>query len=208
MAAETKQTESFVLLGGKLCLDFVNTAGSHASTNPNEHLKSYADLMSWSEQAGIFVEREARRILREAARRLSEADAVLRRAITLRESLYRIFSAVASGESPKNADLAVLNGELLEAMNRSQIVSTADGFAWTWSDEQAALDPMLWRIARSAADLLTSDEVGRVRECADEVCGWVFLDMSKNQSRRWCDMKECGNQAKSRRHYERLKARR
>ena len=93
-------------------------------------------------------------------------------------------------------------------MNRSQIVSTADGFAWAWSDEQAALDPMLWRIARSAADLLTSGELGRVRECADEVCGWVFLDMSKNQSRRWCDMKECGNQAKSRRHYERIKAHR
>ena len=65
---------------------------------------------------------------------------------------------------------------------------------------------MLWRLAVDASDLLTSTDLDRVRECSGDTCSWLFLDRSRNRSRRWCDMADCGNRAKARRHYSRLKA--
>ena len=142
-------------------------------------------------------------LLQEAARRPAQAAAVLEQAIALREAIYRIFSAVAHKLPPEAADLDNLNAALSEALSRSQIIPAADGFAWDWSGD-GALDQMLWPIARSAADLLTSEEIHRIGECADDRgCGWLFLDMSRNHSRRWCDMKDCGNRAKASRHYQR-----
>ena len=77
---------------------------------------------------------------------------------------------------------------------------------WTYTFEERKLDQMLWPIIRSAAELLTSDKLDRVCECPGENCGWLFIDMSRNRSRRWCDMKDCGNRAKARRHYRKTKA--
>ncbi|MBI4413448.1 MAG: CGNR zinc finger domain-containing protein, partial [candidate division NC10 bacterium] len=79
-------------------------------------------------------------------------------------------------------------------------------FAWRWTGDGQRLDRMLWAVTRSAADLLTSGELAAVRECEAETCAWLFMDRSRNRSRRWCDMKACGNRAKARRHYERKKA--
>ncbi|MCB0153982.1 MAG: CGNR zinc finger domain-containing protein, partial [Anaerolineae bacterium] len=55
----------------------------------------------------------------------------------------------------------------------------------------------------SAAELLTSDRLNRVGQCAGESCGWLFLDTTRNHSRRWCEMEHCGNRAKAKRHYRR-----
>ena len=99
----------------------------------------------------------------------------------------------------------VILDDPLVSRTHARIVSTKEGFKWDWSEE-LALDRMLWFIARSAADLLTSGNLDRVRQCGDEECGWLFIDTTKNRSRRWCDMTDCGNRAKARRHYSRLRA--
>jgi predicted RNA-binding Zn ribbon-like protein len=197
----------FDLFGGRLCLDFVNTLnGSRATGHTEEKLTSYADLVSWGRQTGVITERVARRLLREAAERPGEASAVLEDAISLREAIYGILAAAINERPPEKADLATLNAALSNAMRRSEVVKTADGFDWDWSTAEGALDPMLWPVARSAAELLTSDDLTRTRECGGDECTWLFLDTSKNRSRRWCDMRGCGNRAKSRRHYERKRA--
>ena len=126
---------------------------------------------------------------------------MLQRAINLREALYRIFQVVAQGSSPEKSDLSTLNTEFSLAMGRACIVSAEDSFTVDWTDKEKALDRMLWTIARSAADLLTSEGLDDVRVCAADDCNWLFLDTSKNHSRRWCDMKSCGNRAKVRKHY-------
>jgi predicted RNA-binding Zn ribbon-like protein len=64
---------------------------------------------------------------------------------------------------------------------------------------------MLWPIVDAAADLLVRGEPERIKTCGSATCGWLFLDLSRNRSRRWCDMKDCGNRAKARRHYARRK---
>jgi predicted RNA-binding Zn ribbon-like protein len=193
-------------IDGHLSLAFANTVAWRASDSPEEGLASYRDLVSWGQQARILTDHQAEQLLNEAARRPREATAVLERAITLREAIYRIFSALSGGHPPEAADLAKLNAELSHAMGRSQIVPRDEDFAWEWVDADGLLDRMLWAVVRDAADLLTSDDLNRVRECAGDGCGWLFFDRSRNRSRRWCAMEDCGNRAKARRFYERRRA--
>lgn len=187
-----------------LCLDFANTVDWHASDHPEEQLNTYTDLVSWANHVGVLTDREARYLSREAAHRPADAAAVLEKAVTLREAIYRVFSAVAGGRSPEAGDITALNAVMPRALARLQVVQTTGGFAWGWTGDKSELDRMLWPLARSVADLLTSDKLDRVGQCAnDRGCGWLFLDMSRNRSRRWCDMKDCGNRAKAKRHYHR-----
>lgn len=193
------------MVGGRLCLDFANTVHSFYAEEKRDELKSYADLVEWSREAGVITDAEARRLLREANAHPVKANRALERAKALRDAIFKIFAATASERSPARDDLLTLNSVLAESLTHARVVAGADGFVWGWAEEDA-LDRLLWPLARSAADLLTSDELSRTRECGGEDCTWLFMDTSKNRSRRWCDMKGCGNRAKSRRHYERRRA--
>jgi len=191
----------FQFVGGDLCLDFCNTVGGKRSATTREKLKSYADFVSWCEQAGLIANSAATTLLQRAARQPREAASVLERAIELREAIYRIFSALGLKKEADESDLARLNSELARAPGRLRLAASKDGFAWEWSNDGRALDQSLGPIARAAGDLLTHGEtVKHVSECAAENCGWLFVDSSKNHSRRWCEMRDCGNRAKVRRH--------
>ena len=192
----------FEFTANSLCLDFTNTLNDRTREHPRELLNSYTDLVVWSQQAHLLIEDEATRLLIEADRHPEQADIVLRRAIKVREAMFGIFSALSAETLPRGSDLDVLNEALSEAMAQARIVRSQDGFNWDWAGEEGALARPLWPIVRLAAELLTSVELSKVRVCAAEDCGWLFLDTSKNHSRRWCDMNTCGNRAKARKHYE------
>jgi predicted RNA-binding Zn ribbon-like protein len=196
----------FEISGGSLCLDFTNTVDWRPSPRRRELLNSYEDLISWSEQAGALGGKEARRLRRRAAAQKGRAASVLRRARHLREAIFGVFVAAASDARPPAEALALINEALPGALGRLRLSGGAEGVGWTWTDEPA-LDRMLWPVLRSAADLLTSGDLDRVRVCAADKCDWLFLDKSRNRSRRWCDMTVCGNRDKVRRHYERSRAR-
>jgi predicted RNA-binding Zn ribbon-like protein len=195
--------KKFQLVGGELCLDFCNTVGGKRGAITRESLNSYLDLLSWSRQAGVVETSEAEALARKAARQTAEAGAALERAVGLREAIYRILTAVAAEKTPRASDLAVLNSELGRALGRLRIrpVKGPERFALQWANEDEALDQAFGPVARSAAHLLTApDRVSRVHQCGGDNCGWLFIDSSKNHSRRWCDMRDCGNRAKVRRH--------
>ena len=194
------------LIGGWDCLDFVNTVSGLRRENPPDYLNSYADLVLWGQHVGLLGEEEADQLMGEAKRRPAQADQVFGQAIALRETIYRIFAAIIAGERPAMADLTDLNAVLSEALGRLQLVPAAEGFAWDWRDEKKALERLVWPLARSAAELLTSADLKRVRQCGGGDCEWLFVDTSRNRSRRWCDMKSCGNRAKAQRHYKRKRA--
>ncbi|MGH7393999.1 MAG: CGNR zinc finger domain-containing protein [Candidatus Methylomirabilales bacterium] len=202
-APALKAASTFDLSGGRVCLDFTNTLSKRLTSHPRELLVSYGDLVAWSRQAGVVTGLEAQGLIRKARRRPVDAAAVLDRAIALREAIYRVFSAVAAERPARGGDLATLNAALAEALPLLGIAPEGDGFGWAWTGDGQRLDRMLWPVTRSAADLLTSPELAAVRECEAESCAWLFMDRSRNRSRRWCDMKACGNRAKARRHYER-----
>ena len=125
----------------------------------------------------------------------------------MRETIYRIFGALALDEPPQAFDLDQLNAHLSSNLGHLRLVRSRKGFTWSWAEQDESLDRPLGPIARSAADLLTSPHLlERVRQCEGDTCGWLFVDSTKNHSRRWCVMSDCGNVAKVRRF--RLKKRR
>lgn len=194
------------LSAGRLCLDFANTANWHAAETPEELIPDYPHLLAWSRLAGLCNARQAEHLLQQAAYQPAEAIAIHARAIVLREAVYRLFSALSHEHEPDADDLATINRELAHAFDHLSVVEEGNGFGWEWR-ESDVLDQFLWPIVRSAADVLTSEDLSRVRECAGDPCGWLFLDTSRNRTRRWCSMASCGNRAKARRHYERTKSR-
>jgi predicted RNA-binding Zn ribbon-like protein len=199
-----KPQHVFELTGGVLCLDFVNAVDHrHSLQRFVEHLKSYGGLLSFAAQSGILSKAERTQLEKTASRNLAAAHRTLQEAVKLREGIYRIFAALAAGGQPPADDLRLLNRHAQTALRHMRLQPANGGFGWGW-EQEPALDAPLWRIAKSAGDLLISGEVPAVRECAAETCGWLFLDRSRNRSRRWCDMKICGNRAKARRHYKLL----
>jgi predicted RNA-binding Zn ribbon-like protein len=191
---------------GNLALDFANTAEFHASDHPDEMLESYADLVSWATAAGLLSQNEAEALLAKAKMDSQAASKAFGDAIELRELIYRMFSAIAGDESPDQTDFLEFNRTLAKSLINSQISPSREGYTWSWQNMGDSLDSMIWPIARETADLLTSKEVGRLGECADDRgCGFLFIDTSRNHSRRWCSMEVCGNRAKAMRHYQRKK---
>lgn len=203
MSHKKRDIGDLELLGGKLCLDFVNTVDWRGAEIPQEFLNSYSDLIRWSRHVGLITNREGQILIQKANQRPSEAENVLARAIELRETNYRLFYSIAEGTSPSKKDLTGFNKYLSHTMKQSGIIETKDGLTWDSAGNKDKLDWILNPIVRSAADLLVSGDLERVKRCADFSCGWLFLDVSRNKSRRWCDMKDCGNRAKASRFYKR-----
>ncbi|HEX5042920.1 MAG TPA: ABATE domain-containing protein [Candidatus Polarisedimenticolaceae bacterium] len=196
--------KTFDLSGGNLCLDFANTARYVGA--PREDLPTYRALVSFAEQAGALTRADARALAAAAEKKPAAAARVLARGIALRNAIFRIFSAVAGERKVDSEDLALLDRAAADAAAHARLVPREGGFRWeVEATALRELEGPLWPVVRSATDLLTSSEVGTVRECALETCSWLFLDHSKNQKRRWCDMKICGNRSKARRHYARTK---
>jgi predicted RNA-binding Zn ribbon-like protein len=161
-------------------------------------------LVSWSVQAGLVTKADADRLRSEAVSRPRAAAATLRRAVELREAIFTLFVAIARrGNVPPEA-LDAVNAALPEALAALRVEPDAGSFSWRFAHDKTDLAPMLAPIVRSAAELLTTPTSSgpRVRL---RTCFWLFLDHSKNGTRRWCDMKVCGNRAKARRHYQRGK---
>ncbi|HYH78516.1 MAG TPA: ABATE domain-containing protein [Longimicrobium sp.] len=193
------------LAGGHLALDFANTAGVHGDAPESEWLSGYRDLVWWGLRAGVIDDPAAGALLARGDEEADAAASVFARAITLREALYRVFAPVCHGACPENDDLALINAELSRALPHLRVASAGEqAFAWAWEGD--GLDRVLWPVVRAAAELLTSGELARIGECEGDNCEWLYLDTSRNRSRRWCVMSDCGNRAKARRHYHRARA--
>jgi predicted RNA-binding Zn ribbon-like protein len=187
------------VLGGALCLDYVNTVDPRLREPREEFIGSYRDLVRWGEFIEVVEPSEATAALAAADEDEREARLVHARAIELREALYGLFSPEAP---PAASWRATLEREWRHAMAHATIEPARSGFRLDW-DDQPALDRILWPVARSAVELLSSPDLARVGECRGEGCGWLFLDTSKTHRRRWCSMAICGNREKARRHRQR-----
>jgi len=191
---------------GWLCLDFANTVDWHASENPVESLNKYADLIKWSAKRGIISGDAKDVLLRKSEEKPVEAEAVVEKARETRENIYQILSDTVHGKPIKIADLKGFNRALAGTLSHSRLAPNERGLRWDWDSSSDKLDSIIWPVVKSAVDLMTSGAMKRVGQCADEKgCGWLFWDSSRNRSRRWCDMKDCGNRAKVRRFYARSK---
>ena len=204
MAGAASTSKGFEFNSGRLCLDFANTVRARPLSDRIESISTYADLLAWARQSTILTPGEAASVGEKAHQQPGAAADALAQTLCLREAIYGLFSALAAGLLPPAPDLRTLNRAIGRAMSRAGVArSSRGGFEWGWPESTLGLDRIAWWVARSAAELLTSSDLTGVRECAGYDCGWLFMDGTKNRSRRWCDMSTCGNRAKGRRHYER-----
>jgi len=199
MKASTIPT--LTLAGGALCLDFVNTVDDYRSEHPSEYLTDYAALAAWGRHVEILDPERMKKLIATAAQRPEEAARVHQQALALRAALYRLFTTRRTNRKPQAEDLIDLNELLGEALSQGRLRLVEDQYLWHWTGKSDNLVQILYPVVRSAADLLTSDRLASLGEC--ENCGWLFIDTSRNHSRRWCTMEACGNRAKARRHYQR-----
>jgi predicted RNA-binding Zn ribbon-like protein len=191
-------SHDFSFDGGALCLDFANTFGDRP-ISVEENLKGIEDLFAWGTAAGLVSDDEIDRV----RRRVKEPEVVFGDAIELREAIYAICTSLAAKRVPSRRDLKILNSVLRTALPNLELGIRGGGCCWEWADASTVSDRILWPVARSAADLLTSAASAQIRECAGDGCSWLFLDTSRNHRRKWCSMSSCGNRAKARRHYAR-----
>jgi len=206
---ETMRAEPyrFEFVGGEPCLDFTNTASGDRRVEITEHLHGYADLVAWARQGELLSPAQGRSLVLRAQREPAAAAAALAAAIELREALFETFLALAEGRRPSPQPLEVLNRALADALAHRRVVQSGRGFSLGWDDSDD-LRRMLWPVALSAAELLAGEHGAPVKLCGmfeTTGCSWLFVDESRNGSRRWCSMKDCGNRAKARRHYQRVK---
>ncbi|KWH00142.1 CGNR zinc finger domain-containing protein [Burkholderia cepacia] len=184
-----------------LSIDFANTLYWRGADTPTETFGTLDDLLTWCrEQAGVPAG------LADACRVRDKDDesAMLARALALREALYRLFHAQAEQREPHADDLALLGGFLAEAAPRVALARIDGAYAWRIGGAGATLEALLSPVLWSAIDLLGGARLAKVKRCANDACQWLFIDDSKNGSRRWCSMSSCGNRAKAYRHYHKV----
>lgn len=204
--APASAVEPSDFIGGHPALDFHNTVSWESAGLRNDRLGTFADLARWARAAGLVTAVEAHALERDAEGDPVRAAAVLAEARELRGVLHDILSALAQASAPPAARLAALNAVLRTALPTLALAWDADHFEWRAGDH-LALDTLLARLAWSAAQLLTAGNLTRLRQCANPECGWLFLDTTRNWSRRWCSMADCGSRAKARRYYQRKRER-
>jgi predicted RNA-binding Zn ribbon-like protein len=200
-----KHVRNFQLIAGQPALDLVNTLDwRFREGEPEELLASYSDLVGFAAQLNLLTTRQARQLLRAASEKA--AASLLEAARELREALAAILYGAKNGRKPDAEPVKTLERCLNVARAHQELGWDAGRLQWCWTDAESAPDLPLWQIALSAERLMTSDQLAWVRECGNPECRWLFLDTSKNHTRRWCDMRLCGNRMKARRFKAQRKA--
>jgi predicted RNA-binding Zn ribbon-like protein len=192
-------------VAGRLSLDFLNTVDPRHAEPRLEYLTGYPAVLDWAQAAGAVGSADHERLGREVTGRA--ADRALRRVLDYREALYRLLAAAIASRAVSEPDLALVNAVLREATSHHVLLPGELGGVRDGWLEPGGPEQMLWPVAVDAWDLLTEPVLARVKECPgdDGACGWLFLDTSRSGTRRWCDMRTCGNRAKARAHYTRTR---
>jgi len=194
------------LVGGAAILDLANTQSGPPGGSPDiESLGAFDDVIRWAERADALDPDAARRLARVAARRPAEARAAFERTMALRRDAYDVFSALATGRQPPAAELARLREAATEALMHAAVADADGTFALRWA---ATDDPnrAWWPVAYAGLELLLHGPLDRIKGCGG--CRYLFLDETKNRSRRWCSMNDCGTREKMRTYVARRAARR
>ena len=184
----------------ELCLSFCNTVPNRRADQKTDKLQSFQDLVSWFRKRELISSKQAAKLENPGPK----STALLMRATELSEATYRLFAATSENKSSTLDDIAILNRSLAPALASVRMNASKKPFLLDYGETPESLNGP---IAISAANLLASPDAGRVRTCDGATCTWLFIDRTKNKSKRWCEMSDCGNRAKQRRHYERIKKR-
>lgn len=170
---------------GRLALDFCNSLSPDRPVGDRDRLPDPAALLAWAHRAGWPL---------PGVNQVTAND--LQAFRSLRQRLWNLFNAAIDGKAADPADIDALDGAVLDAFSALRLQAAGGGQPLTWQETAGPVDRLRHAIARDAADLLTSGDFKRLKRCPGEYCGWLFYDGSKNGTRRWCVMEDCGTRAK------------
>jgi len=160
-------------------------------------------IAAWAAQAGILSVSEAGRLQAGALRNyvhlklLGKKRASLREdARALREGLRQMLQRAARDGKVAPRDVETLNLLLKRFPAAARIERSNGDWTMSWESQAGGAEKIFYAIVKSAAELVATGRWRAVRECASDTCTWIFLDTSKNHSRRWCEMARCGNREK------------
>ena len=190
---------SLPLVGGLLALDFVNTASGRETEGFRENLRNAADLVAWARHAAVFDEAAEVRLQRRCEDEPPFARRLMAEALRLRDAIFRLDAALAQNRGPAQDDIDMIAATHAACLGRGRLTTQDGGFGWTWDVESAPEASILGPIAASAMALITTADRARLKQCQGHHCGWLFLDTTKSNNRRWCEMDVCGNRAKQKR---------
>ena len=195
----------FELTGGHPALDLVNTLDwRFRESGPEELLENYEDVVRFGEQTGLMSAGDGRKLLLKVSE--SKAAKVLAAVRELRESAAKALYAVVDGGTPSASTIKQLENFFAIAKEQEELRWDGGKLEWNLRNASSLPELPLWLLSLSTAALMTSEQLHLVRECGNAECRWLFLDTSKNHTRRWCDMKICGNRMKARRFKAQLRA--
>ena len=195
----------FELSGGHPALDLVNTLDwRFRESGPEELLEGYADVVRFTEQTGLMNAADARKLIRSVPE--SKAAKVVSAVRDLREAAADALYAVVDGNSPSASVVKRLEHCFRSARQNQELKWDGEKLQWTLPQTSSLPASPLWLLSLSTYSLLVSDQMHLLRECGNAECRWLFVDTSKNHTRRWCNMKICGNRMKARRFKAQLRA--
>jgi predicted RNA-binding Zn ribbon-like protein len=186
------------LRGGHAVIDFVNTVAWRGDDARRiDYLVDYSDVVAWCRHARVLSTAEADELSRAARSETAAAQRIVARAKRFREALHALWTADAPSALP------TITAEYASAVRRRELRPIDGRVAWV--DRKMTFHGPVDRLAVAAVDLITEIPSDRVKQCDDAACGWLFLDSSHRQNRRWCSAADCGNRDRARRHYERAR---
>ena len=196
-----KTIKTIPLDGGRLCFDFINTVHSWKTEDRTDFFTNHDDFLVWCRRLSLTT--PTKRALSKNRDR-SDFNTALEKIIRVRKVLYQLFSSIAEGATPGREVEAAFNGYLADALKRIRIRVSAGKLSILIDEEDDPLLAPLFHILKSCYDVLTLDEIGRIKQCSN--CGWIFYDSTRNNRRRWCNPLTCGSMDKSKRYYWRTRA--
>jgi predicted RNA-binding Zn ribbon-like protein len=193
------------LVGCDLALDFTNTSSGRGHPTHQEHLLTAEHVVAWARHAKVVAPADGEWVLAALNRDKGLASGLLDRAWGLREIIYSIGVEVAANRRAPPDIVNSLAHVHAACIAQAKLAPHGSGFVWSWVPQEAPIESLLGPIALSALTLLTQADLSRIKQCQGDHCGWLFLDTTKNKSRRWCEMEVCGNRAKQKRHQIKLR---
>ncbi|MGW8178591.1 MAG: CGNR zinc finger domain-containing protein [bacterium] len=196
----TIKLQELKILEKRPAINFTNTIDWRGKEPPSDYLNNYSDLIDWGGYAGLLNEIQVRELKKKAEESPEKAAKAYEEAIRFREASYRIINQISKGQKIDPTDKEILDHETRAML--SHLTLNLESKQLELQGE-LGLNYLLMLLVKDMVDLLTSDELPRVKRCSSDECGWLFIDTSKNNSRKWCQMRACGNRAKARRYYSR-----
>jgi predicted RNA-binding Zn ribbon-like protein len=196
---QPSRAATLTLVGGELALDFANTASGRGGPDHRDHLQAPADVADWAANARVLPPEDAAWLKATARADPALGDRLLQGALALREDIYALGAELAAGRGAPPEPIDRIRALHAHCLEKARLAPFGPRFAWNWRAEASPVEAVLGPISLSALTTLLRADLSRIKQCQGDKCGWLFLDATKNKSRRWCEMEVCGNRAKQKR---------